>query len=257
MATTDSTGFMRTACHECDLLITIDELPEGARAACPRCGHVLAVGIDDGMTRSLALAISAALLLVASNLFPFLSLQTAGIEQVMTLPRSAWALYQDGYWTVALLVTGPIIGIPALMLAAAIALLVPLRQDRGTPWMIPAGRLLFALNPWSMVEVFVIGVLVSLVKIGTMATVVLGLSFWSYVVFALCFIATFTNLDRMSMWRRIESLQREVESLQRQAESLQPEAESLQRQAESLQPEAKNLQPESHSLQPRIEGLQP
>jgi paraquat-inducible protein A len=84
--------------------------------------------------------------------------------------------------------------------------LIPLRQDRPAPWLVPAGRLLFSLNPWSMVEVFVIGVLVSLVKIGAMATVILGISFWSYVAFALCFIGTFTNLDRFSMWRRIEAL---------------------------------------------------
>lgn len=198
---------IRTACHDCDLLITIDALPDGARAACPRCGHVFAVGIPDGMTRALALAVSAVLLLAASNFFPFLSLNAAGIEQVMTLPHSAWALYQDGYWTIALLVMGPIVGIPAVMLAAAIALLVPLRNNRAAFWLIPAGRMLFALNPWSMVEVFVIGVLVSLVKIGSMATVVLGISFWAYVAFALCFIATFASLDRLSMWRRIEILQ--------------------------------------------------
>ena len=159
------------------------------------------------MTRSLALSISAVMLLVASNLFPFLSIQAAGLEQVMTLPGSAYALYQDGYWTIAVLVMGPIIGIPTMMLLTVIALLVPLRRNRAVPWLIPAGRLLFALNPWSMIEVFVIGVLVSLVKIGAMATVILGLSFWAYVAFALCFIGTFSNLDRLYMWRRIEALQ--------------------------------------------------
>ena len=102
---------------------------------------------------------------------------------------------------------GPIIAVPALMLATVIALLVPLRQGRARPWLVPAGRFLFAMNPWSMVEVFVVGVLVSLVKIGAMATVVLGISFWSYVAFALCFIATFTNLDRMAMWQAIEEVQ--------------------------------------------------
>jgi paraquat-inducible protein A len=202
-----ATHFARTACHECDLLITIDDLPEGGRATCPRCKSLITTRPRDGMNRSLALSISAVLLLIASNLYPFLSLQAAGLEQVMTLPRSAYALYQDGYWTIAVLVMGPIIGIPALMLAAVIALLVPLRQNRPAPWLIPAGRMLFALNPWSMVEVFVIGVLVSLVKIGAMATVILGISFWSYVAFSLCFIATFANLDRLAMWRQIEDLQ--------------------------------------------------
>ena len=198
---------MRTACHECDLLITIEDLAEGGRASCPRCGHVIATHSSDGLTRSLAWALSAVLLLVASNFFPFLSLKASGLEQVMTLPGSALALYQDGYWTVALLVMGPIVGIPALILAAVIAMLIPLRQGRSASHLIPAARLTFFLNPWSMVEVFVIGVLVSLVKIGAMATVVLGISFWTYVAFALCFIAMFANLDPMILWRRIEAVQ--------------------------------------------------
>jgi paraquat-inducible protein A len=159
------------------------------------------------MTRCLALALSAVMLLLASNLFPFLSLKASGLEQVMTLPGSALALYQDGYWTVALLVMGPIVGIPAVMLAAVIAMLIPIRHGRSASLLIPAARLIFFLNPWSMVEVFVIGVLVSLVKIGAMATVVLGISFWAYVAFALCFIAMLTNLDPMILWRRIEALQ--------------------------------------------------
>jgi paraquat-inducible protein A len=195
----------RTACIECDLLVTIAQLRGGQRAACPRCGHVLSSRTRDDLTRSLAFAMAAGVLLVMANSFPFLALEAKGLEKVMTLPRTAVELYEDGYATLAVLVLGPIVGIPALMLGALVALLVPLRRGRPAPWLVPAGRLLFLLNPWSMVEVFVIGVLVSLVKIGAMATVVMGISFWAYVGFALCFTATLSNLDRFQMWREIEA----------------------------------------------------
>jgi paraquat-inducible protein A len=124
----------------------------------------------------------------------------------MTLPHSAYELYQDGYLSIAILVMGPIIAVPALMIAALVALLAAIRQGKRARWFVPTGRFLFFLNPWSMVEVFVIGVLVSLVKIGAMATVILGISFWAYVVFAICFIATLANLDRFQLWERIEEL---------------------------------------------------
>ncbi len=125
----------------------------------------------------------------------------------MTLPRTAYVLYMDGYWTIALLVMLPIIGIPALMVAAMMALTIQLNRGKPAGWLVPTARLLFFLNPWSMVEVFVIGVIVSLIKIGHMAHVVLGIAFWSYVAFALCFIAALTNLDRLHLWRQIEELQ--------------------------------------------------
>ena len=196
----------RTACIECDLIVNVGDLREGQRAACPRCDHILTVRTADALTRTLAFAIASAALLVMANAFPFLSLEAKGLEKVMTLPRSALELYRDGYATIAVLVLGPIVGIPALMLATVVALLVPLRRGRGAPWLIPAGRLLFMLGSWSMVEVFLIGVLVSLVKIGAMATVVPGISFWAYVAFAVCFTATLSSLDRVQMWREIEAL---------------------------------------------------
>ncbi len=197
---------IRIGCAECDLLVTIDPLSHGERASCPRCGHLLTENTEDGMTRSLAFALAAAVLLAMSMSFPFLSLEASGLEQVMTLPRSAYELYRDGFLAVAILVMGPIIVVPAMMISALVALLLGIRRGKPARWLVPTGRFLFFLNPWSMVEVFVIGVLVSLVKIGAMATVILGLSFWAYVIFAICFIATLTNLDRVQLWDRIEEL---------------------------------------------------
>ena len=200
------TRLTQIGCAECDLLITVGVLAPGERASCPRCGHLLTQNTPDGLTRSLALALAAAMLLVMSMAFPFLSLKASGLEQVMTLPRSAYELYLDGYLSIAILVMGPIIAVPALMITALVALLVAIRQGKPARWLVPTGRFLFFLNPWSMVEVFVIGVLVSLVKIGAMATVILGISFWAYVVFAICFIATLSNLDRVQLWEQIEEL---------------------------------------------------
>ena len=195
----------RIACIECDLLVRVGELRGGQRAGCPRCGNLLTAPAADGFTRTLAFALAACFLLVLANSFPFLALKAKGLEQVMTLPRTAMQLYSDGYATLAVLVLGPIVGIPALMLATMLALIVPIRRRVRAPWLAPAGRFLFFLSPWSMVEVFVIGVLVSLVKIGAMASVVLGISFWAYVGFAVCFTASLSSLDRFEIWREIEA----------------------------------------------------
>jgi paraquat-inducible protein A len=193
-------------CIECDLLVSVAPLAPRERAKCPRCGHLLTQNTPDGLTRSLAFTVAAAALLGMALSFPFLSLEASGLEQVMTLPRSAYELWVGGYPPIAVLVMGPIIGIPALMLGALTALLVALHRQIRASWLVPTGRFLFFLNPWSMVEVFVIGVIVSLVKIGHMAHVVLGISFWAYVAFALCFTAAWTNLDRVQLWERIEEL---------------------------------------------------
>jgi paraquat-inducible protein A len=188
----------------CDLLIAIGTLREGERASCPRCGHLLSARTSNGLERSLAFALAGVVLLAIANAFPFLLLKASGLESVMTLPSTAVDLSRGGYAPLAVLVLGVIVVIPSLMLGTLIALLVPLVRGRGAPWLVPAGRLLFGLDTWSMVEVFVIGVIVSLVKIGQMATVVLGISFWSYVGFGVCFVAALASLDRLEVWREIE-----------------------------------------------------
>jgi paraquat-inducible protein A len=73
---------------------------------------------------------------------------------------------------------------------------------------VAAGRLVFTLEPWSMAEVFVIGAIVSLVKIAAMAGVVLGLSFWAYIAFCVCFTAALSSLDRAYVWDAIERVSR-------------------------------------------------
>ena len=80
----------------------------------------------------MAFAIAAMVLLALSMSFPFLSLHASGIEQVMTLPGSAALLWEGGYPPIAVLVMGPIIGIPALMLLTLVALLVPIARDQRT-----------------------------------------------------------------------------------------------------------------------------
>jgi paraquat-inducible protein A len=195
----------RTACIECDLIVRVEKLRGGQRAACPRCGHSITATAADGLTRALALALAASVLLVLANAFPFLTLKAKGLEQLMTLPRTAVELFRDGYATLAVLVLGPIAGVPALMLVTMVSILVPVRRGRSVPWLVPAGRFLFLLSPWSMAEVFIIGVLVSLVKIAAMASVVIGISFWAYVGFVVCFTASLSSLDRLQMWREIEA----------------------------------------------------
>jgi paraquat-inducible protein A len=187
------------------MLVEIRGLNPGERANCPRCGHLITRQAEDSLDRCLAYSIAASVLLIIANAFPFLSLQAKGLEKVMTIPRSAVELYNDGYTSLAVLVMGPIVGIPGLMLATLLVLLLTLRVHASAPWLVPAGRLIFFLNPWSMAEVFVIGVLVSLVKIGAMATVIPGISFWAYIGFTLCFTAGLSNLDRFEFWRYIEA----------------------------------------------------
>ena len=197
-----------TACEECDLLVAVPEIREGERADCPRCGHLLTQLPKQGLERALAFSLAGCVFFAISIAFPFLTLSNAGIENVMTLPEASLAIYREQDPVLAAIVFVAILALPIALLLSIIALVTPLLLGRPASWLPQLGKFMFGLNDWAMVEVFVIGVIVSLVKIAKLATVILGLSFWAYIVFAICLTAALSGLDRLQVWNRIEALMR-------------------------------------------------
>jgi paraquat-inducible protein A len=195
----------QTACQECDLLIAVPDIRDGERADCPRCGTVITQRPRQGTQRALAFSLAACVFLAISMSYPFLSFSRSGIENVMTLPEAALVIYDERSPALAVIIFMAIIGAPAMLLAALLALTAPLVLKRTAPWLPRAGKLVFTLSEWSMAEVFIIGAIVSLVKIAKLATVVLGLAFWAYIIFTLCLTAALSGLDRFQVWRAIEA----------------------------------------------------
>lgn len=191
-------------CPDCDLIIELPTLREGQRAFCPRCNHLLTHRGHRALERSTAFALAAVVFLVLANSYPFLSFRANGREQVMTLLQSAQELYRNGSEVLGLFVLAFIIIVPALIIISLLLVLIPIILRRRAIigqhiW----ARFIFTLGPWSMVEVFILGVLASLTKIASMATIVLGLSFWAYIAFTLCFLIAVSSLDRYQFWRII------------------------------------------------------
>jgi paraquat-inducible protein A len=194
------------ACHSCDLLVHVGTLRHGESASCPRCGCFLTRFRADAYLRILSFASAGLIFLVLANSYSFLSFSSNGIESVITLRETPGALWANGMQGIALLVATFIIIIPAVVLVLMTVLCIPLNQGLYHPWLAPMAKCVFLAQNWSMVEVFIIGVIVALVKIAAMATVVVGASFWAYAAFAICFTAAVANLDRYQCWQRIEAL---------------------------------------------------
>lgn len=194
------------ACHGCDLLVNVEGLKHGDSASCPRCGGFLTRYRTDTFNRVLAFSITSLILLVLANSYSFLSFSASGLESVMTLRQTPGALWDNGMPEIAILVAGFIILIPAAILIMMLFLCIPLIQGRYRPWLATVAKGIFLAQNWAMVEVFIIGVIVSLVKIAAMATVVLGISFWAYAGFSICFTLAISSLDRYQCWERIEQL---------------------------------------------------
>jgi paraquat-inducible protein A len=95
-----------------------------------------------------------------------------------------------------------IAAIPMTRAAALIYVLLPIRLGRvPAPGARAVFRLAIELRPWSMVEIFIIGVVVALVKVAGLAVVGLGAAFWMFILLALISFYEDAALCRRTVWR--------------------------------------------------------
>ena len=188
------------ACHECDLLVELPEMASGQKAECPRCGHVLTRYRDKAQEILLALSVSAVLLLALSLSFSFLTFTTQGNERVVTLIQSIQSIGIDVFWGVAILLFLTTIVIPGSFLVGLIYLLVSIKLPRPLPLSKGVLKTLYQMIPWNMAEIFLVGILVSLIKIATLAKVTFGMSFIAYTFFIINLAATLMVLDKYQIW---------------------------------------------------------
>jgi paraquat-inducible protein A len=154
--------------------------------------------------RTLALVLGAAVLFAVANSFPFLSFDMKGQETRTTLVTGVTDLWQQGYPELSALVLLTIFLAPLLQIAILLYVLLPLHLGR-VPWqMARAFRLLRRVEPWSMMEVFMIGILVAIVKLLDMARIEPGLSLWAFVLLFLMISGAVASLDPHAVWERAE-----------------------------------------------------
>jgi paraquat-inducible protein A len=191
------------ACHECDLLQREIPLPPGGIAACPRCGAVLYRNNPGGLDRTLALLLASAILFLVANAFPIVSIETQGNRNATTLFGAVLTLWDEHMPVVAGLVLFTTILAPAFELFTLIAILAAVRFGLQLPALPGVLRLVLASRPWSMVEVFMLGVLVSVVKLAHLAHISPGLALWSYAALILLFAAAMANFEPRALWDRL------------------------------------------------------
>jgi len=194
-------------CNQCDLLHQKPALEPDATAYCSRCANILYRFKPQGLRKSLAYALTAASLFLISNLFPIVTISTQGLINSATLLKAIHTLIQDDMWIIAILVFITTFLMPALEIGALVYLLLPLRMGRILPGTSIAFRLLFLVKYWVMVEVFIMGLLVTITKLTAFASVKPDIALGSFALLMLFLTAAVSNFDSRVFWAQIEKLQ--------------------------------------------------
>lgn len=192
-----------TACHECDLLQREPILPPGGVARCRRCNAVLFRDIPDSIDRGLAYTLGAAILFIVANIFPIVGLEVQGNLHATSLYGAVESIWNNDMEGVALLVFATTILIPAVEISLMLYVLLPLKFGRLPGELRSILRILQSVRPWSMTQVFILGVLVALVKLAHLAHVVPGVALWAFGGLILLLTASGSTLNMHELWNLV------------------------------------------------------
>ena len=188
------------ACHHCGHIHDLPSLDDGQLIRCHHCGNELYTQRRNWFSKAGAMAVTGLILFVISNAFPFLSIEVAGLEQSTTLLSGVSALFDRDEILLASLVFGTIFMFPLLELLTICYLLACRAMNIHGPGIKTLLSTLLLAKPWNMLEVFLLSVIVTSVKLGDMATLIPGTGVFAFSLLVVLLIATHLQLNHHQLW---------------------------------------------------------
>lgn len=193
------------ACPDCDLLQREIPVPFGGRAVCGRCGLTLYGSARGGLDLLVALSVTAMVLFLIANSLPIATLDLGGQYSETTLLGSILAVEEQGRWGVAAMILWTAVLAPGLELFALCYMLIPLWMGHRPRFLSLAFRIAPMARAWALVDVFMLAVAVSLIKLGDLAGVIPGPALWAFGGLIMTLTAVGVLFDRREIWLQAEA----------------------------------------------------
>ena len=197
---------MLVACKTCGLVQRVGSLPSGALVECARCGSAVRTKKRNTLNRTAAFSLAALMFYWPANVYPILRIELYGAHSENTVFQGAVSLFEHGQGLVAIVVVLASIVIPLLKLLGLFCLVVTTRfwstrRRVARTWIY---RTIEVIGPWAMLDVFLLSILVSLVKLGDLATVLPGRGLFAFAAVVVLTILASTSFDPAQIWETPE-----------------------------------------------------
>lgn len=187
-------------CHECGELQQPVEVSPEYQLVCFNCGNVLHVGLGRWLETASALAVTALILFIACNVLPFLTLEVGPHSQTATILDGVWALIERGHWLLAASVFTTIFLFPLFEIFAFLYVLIPYYFNKRLRGQTSIMHWLIKVQSWSMLEVFMLSVVVTSVKLADMAVLILEPGAYIFFILVAVLILAYFKMDRRKLW---------------------------------------------------------
>ena len=179
----------------------------GGRVLCPRCGAVVDRRKPGALSRTWALLIAAALLYVPANVYPFLKISLLSKHEADTILVGIRELFESGMWGVALVIFFASILVPLLKIIglALLLLSVQFRLQWKPVFRTRMYRIIEGIGRWSMIDVFVVSLMIALVSFGQVASIEAGPGATCFGAVVLLTLFAAQSFDPRTIWDEMES----------------------------------------------------
>jgi paraquat-inducible protein A len=195
------------SCQGCHLLCATPGHFEKAHMTCPRCGQTLYARKPDSISRTWALVLAAAVFYIPANIFPIMKVTSLGHIQADTILSGVIYFIKTGMWPIALVIFVASVFVPLLKLFILTFLLISVQA--GSSWR-PRDRtrlyrMIEAIGRWSMVDIYVVTLMVAIVKIGAIATIEAGPAAVYFAAVVVLTMLAAMSFDPRLIWDKMEA----------------------------------------------------
>ena len=194
-----------TACEGCDLLLTTADPSPGHSSVYPRCDTTISRRSTHSIAKTLSLSITGLLLYFRALLFPLMTFESFGFSDSSNIIESILIFFHSGYYFVSFMVLISAVIFPFLLLSLIFTLSLNLRLKRYPPFLPGFFRTYLKLEEWAMVEVYLLGIMITIIKMSDGADIHYHAGIFCFSALVLISMALTTVIDKGFFWRKIES----------------------------------------------------
>jgi paraquat-inducible protein A len=195
-----------TICHECDVLMRLPNRFVSSTLKCPRCSSPVKDHGSGGLSKPLAAVVAGLIFFWPANFMPILHMTILGIESNHTMIGAVRVMAESGMIPVSLMVLFCSVLAPLFEFSLLGMVLAQVAIGRNIISLSTLFRFYTYLDSWAMLEVYMIGLLVSVIKLIGMATVSPGIGVFCFAGMMLSSIAAKVTLHKHDVWRKIETI---------------------------------------------------
>lgn len=193
------------ACPDCDLLLPQGQPHQGHVLRCPRCNKIVHKHISNSIEKTTALSLAGLLLYLPAIFLPLMTLKSYGFSDSANIIETTINLLIDDYYFVSLMVMLSAVVFPLVLLFSIFWVSLQLKIGKSSPYLKRLFRLYLHLEEWAMVEVYLLGILITIIKMHDSSQITYHYGIFCFFTLVVLTLAISTVLNRTLFWSLLDA----------------------------------------------------